>query len=140
MLKDPLKELLGYRLRRVSSAMLSELSEKLVHLDLRPAEASVLVLIAANPKISQSDACRMLGMQSANMAPLAKKLQERGFIERKPLDGRSHGLTLTMEGHDLTRQVQSILDAQEAALLAKIPEEIRDAFTKGLDALWPENA
>ena len=59
-----------------------------------PSEASVLLVIEANPNISQSEIGRMLEIAGANMAPLISRLQKRELIERQSVDGRSHGLEL----------------------------------------------
>src|SRR6185437_16592952 len=55
MVIDPLKGLPGYALRRVSAAFMAELASRLAVLDLRPAEATVLLVIGVNPGITQSD-------------------------------------------------------------------------------------
>lgn len=136
---DPLKDYPGYALRRASVAAMAELARKLAVLDLRPTEATVLVVIAANVKITQSELVKMLDMASANMAPLVSRLEARGLIEREPVDGRSQGLSLSTAGHGFVARVKKIIDAHEDGLLAKLPASQRGAFVAALRALWSES-
>ncbi|HKX55834.1 MAG TPA: helix-turn-helix domain-containing protein, partial [Xanthomonadales bacterium] len=95
MANDPLENYPGYSLRRASAAAMARLARRFAKLDLRPTDASVLMVIDANPNITQSEISRMLDIASANMAPLVSRLADRGLVERLPVDGRSHGLALT---------------------------------------------
>jgi DNA-binding MarR family transcriptional regulator len=133
---DPLKDLPGYALRRASSAAMQKLARRLSQLDLRPSEASVLMVIEANPNISQSEIGRMLEIAGANMAPLISRLEKRELVERQPVDGRSHGLELTASGRALNLRAKKETRAHEAQLLAKIPAAHRSAFLTALHALW----
>jgi DNA-binding MarR family transcriptional regulator len=133
---DPLKDLPGYALRRASSAAMQKLARTLSELDLRPTEASVLLVIEANPNITQSEIGRMLDIAGANMAPLIGRLEKRELLQRQPVDGRSHGLQLTPRGRALNVRAKKLMQAHEEALLAKIPASHRDVFLTTLHALW----
>ena len=132
---DPLKDYPGYLLRRSSLTAMASLAKRLEGLSIRPTEASVLCVIAANPNSTHSEIGRLLDIASANMAPLISRLADRELLERLPMDGRSHGLALTRAGRTLTRQIQGVIDQHEAALLARIPVAQRSAFLAGLRAL-----
>ena len=133
---DPLKDLPGYALRRASSAAMQKLARALSQLDLRPTEASVLLVIESNPNITQSEIGRMLDIAGANMAPLISRLEKRQLVQRQPVDGRSHGLALTSRGRALNVRAKKVMKSHEEALLAKIPAGHRDAFLATLQALW----
>lgn len=133
---DPLEDYPGYLLRRASAAALTDLAGRLEPLNLRPSEGAVLQAINANPGTTQSDIGRLLDIASANMAPLASRLESRNLIEREAVDGRSHGLVLTAAGRALTARVAKAFAAHEVALLKKIPAAHRSAFLKGLQAIW----
>ena len=117
VMSDPLRVLPGYLLRRASSAALADLNRRLEEVGLRHAEASLLVLLAANPGTTQSALGRQLDIQRANMAPLVARLDARGFISRKPVDGRSEGLHLTPAGERSAADALAAMTAHEAALL-----------------------
>ena len=139
MIKDPVNDLPGYALRRVSAALMSRLAARLARLELRPAEATVLLVIAANPGVTQSEIGRLLGIVSANMAPLAARLAERDLIVREAVDGRSQGLTLSETGRRVAQRARSIMEDLEADLLARIPKAERAAFMRVLHALANNN-
>jgi DNA-binding MarR family transcriptional regulator len=136
MVIDPLKDFPGYALRRASVAVMTALARRIAALSLRPAEATVLVVIEANPGITQSEVGQLLDIARANMAPLTARLFERDLIERERVDGRSHGLSLSAAGRQLTKKVQQAMAEQEAALMAKIPRAHHGIFLSALQALW----
>lgn len=135
---DPLKDLPGYALRRASATAMAGLAQRLAALNVRPTEASVLLIVEANPNITQSEIGKMLNMASANTTTLVTRLTDRNLIEREPVDGRSNGLKLTRAGHALAIRARSALMAHEAALLARVPRKYRSAFLAALRALWQD--
>lgn len=132
---DPLNSYHGYLLRRASAASMGDLAKRLKSLDLSPTEATVLNVIAANPNASQADIGRLLDIATANMAPLVSRLVDRDLVERRPVDGRSHGLVLTAAGRKLTAKIKTIFAEHEEDLLARIPKAQRESFLAGLRAL-----
>ena len=133
---DPLENYPGYSLRRASAASMAKLARRFSALDLRPTEASVLMVIDANPNITQSEIGRMLDIVSANMAPLVSRLVDRDLLERQPVDGRSHGLSLTRRGTEITRKVKTAVADHEEELLAQVPVGQRKAFLAILRTMW----
>ena len=138
-MRDPLSILPGYILRRASSAVGAELSRRLALLDLRTVDMSVLLLVEANPGITQSELGRMLDIQRANMNPIASGLSERKLIVREAVDGRSQGLTLTASGDVLATQAKAIVQAFETELIERVPPDLRPHVLPVLKALWSSN-
>jgi DNA-binding MarR family transcriptional regulator len=132
---DPISHLPGYALRRASNAMMAAFAQALEPTGLRVSEATALILIKANPGIAQSRLCAALDIQSANMTPMLTRLEQRGLVERKPVDGRTNGIYLTAKGEAVARQVHHIIDAHETALVARIPEVHRAHILPALQAL-----
>lgn len=137
-MNDPLKSLPGYLLRRVSNALQDEFTAKLSALNLRPSDASIMVLIDANPEITPSALGHMLGIQRANMVPIIARLENKGLILRTALDGRSYGMSFTKEGKAIHTQVKQAIKSHEDSILARIPKEHQDIFLSSLEVLWPE--
>lgn len=133
---DPLQELPGYLLRRASAASLVDLNRRLEGLGLRHTDAALLVLIDANPGITQSALGKVLDIQRANMAPIIARLDARGLVRRKPVDGRSEGLSLTGEGQAVLLKAREVMDSHEARLVAKITPDMRSVLVPLLKALW----
>lgn len=135
-MRDPLQNSPGYSLRRASNAMMGELGQRLAELDLRMADASVLMLIEANPRITASAIGRALDIQRANMVPLLKKLEDAKLVERAPIDGKSQGLSLTEHGEIRLAEARAVIDLFEAHLIERVPEAHRAHLLPALDALW----
>lgn len=135
MIDDPVKTLPGYALRRVSATVMARLAVRLERFQLRPAEATVLLVIGANPGVKQSQIGRLLDIASANMAPLTARLVDRGLIIRQAVDGRSQGLRLSEAGRRMAHKARTTMEEVEADLLARIPEDDREGFLRGLVAL-----
>ena len=79
-------------------------------------------MIAENPDCSQTEVGQALAIKRANMVPLISRLMERGLVERRRLDGRSHALTLTEEGGVVARDAHARIARHEVRftdLLAK---------------------
>ena len=133
---NPLEKLLGYHLRRASAAMLTQLGEGFSELDLKFTETSVLVMVEANPGMKQSDIGRALGIKSANMAPLVAVLNDRGYINKKPLDGRSQGLHLSDSGKKIVRKIWELIEINEKWLLRNLDEDTFEPLKDTLEKIW----
>ena len=136
-MKDPLLRLAGYVLRRASAATLAELNRAPGAARSAARGRALLMLIDSSPGLTQSEAGRILDIQRANMVPFVARLEERGLIERRQVDGRSQALDLTR-----TRAVgsspgaQRVVAAHEAALIGRVPESLRPMVLPVLMALW----
>ena len=137
-LDTPLDRRLGYQLRRASAAVLADLARSLGDLDLKPTEASVLLVIGGDSGITQSEIGRLLAIQRANMAPIAAMLTKRGLVERTRADGRSQGLRLSEAGAATAAEVEQRIDAHEARFLPDLPPQDRAALVALLRRIWSE--
>ncbi|KUR77233.1 MarR family winged helix-turn-helix transcriptional regulator [Novosphingobium sp. FSW06-99] len=133
---DILRQRPGYALRRAANAMMGELSRRLATIDLRIAEASVLLLVDRRDDVTASEIGRVLDIQRANMVPLLGRLEVAGLIERKPIDGKSQAVLLTALGHQRRAEADAITTTFEDDLLARIAPEHRDHLVPALGALW----
>ncbi len=119
-LENPFAGHLGYLLRRASNAIIGELAQRLDAVGLKVSEASILLLIEHNPRITQSELGRILGIKRANMVPLSAGLEARGLVMRAPVDGRSHGLVLTSAGQAAFADASRIMLQQERVILDRL--------------------
>ncbi len=118
----PLDGLIGYALRRAQLAVFDDAIRALAKLDLRPAQYSVLSLIAHTPGLRQSQVAEALGIQRANFVALLNGLERRGLALRSaaPNDRRSHALHLTEEGERVLRRANAVVAIIEGRLDAKL--------------------
>ncbi|MFK7840663.1 MAG: MarR family winged helix-turn-helix transcriptional regulator [Sphingorhabdus sp.] len=136
---DPLIALPGYVLNRAAAANLANLNQQLSKLGLRHSDASLLMLVASNAGLTQSDAGKMLDIQRANMVPLVSRLMKRDLILKEPVDGRSHGLFLTRKGKAFHKEAVAIINDLEARMLESVSEDLRPHLMPILSALWDFN-
>jgi DNA-binding MarR family transcriptional regulator len=134
--QEPLLGLTGYVLRRASTATLAEFSQRLAPLDLRPIDATLLVLLDAAPHVTHSEVAATLGLRRPNLVPVVAGLQMRGLLERKRVDFRSEGLALTSQGGALLKKVRRVIALHEEQLMERVPSELRPMVLPILMALW----
>ena len=121
---DVLDDLLGYSLRRAQLAMFASFDEATRGKHLTPPRFTALVVIGANPGLSQSVLGRVLGIARSGAMLMTDLLEERGLVERRrrPNDGRAWGLHLTRRGEQfvgpMKRRVLE-LDFKKAGLLTR---------------------
>jgi DNA-binding MarR family transcriptional regulator len=128
--------LLGYHLRRASVLVMADLTQALEPLGLKPAEASVLFVIAAAGGITQAEIGRILGIQRANMAPIMGNLIKRGLVGRQAVDGRSQALRLTRAGAAMHRQAMEATQEHEQRLFGHLSAQERARTIALLQGLW----
>jgi len=115
---DVLDQHLGYSARRLQIWIFQDFIRRLAEIDIRPAQYSVLVVIGANPGLSQADLAEALGIERARMVHLLDRLESRALIERQPsaVDRRSHALHLAREGQRLLKRAKALAAEHEAQL------------------------
>jgi DNA-binding MarR family transcriptional regulator len=114
--------IIGYRLRRAQVAGFARFAERFAAVGIKPAEYSVLVLLADNPRAKPSEIAAALGIKRANFVSLAAGLETRGLIERQrpEADRRAQALVLTRSGGAMVRRMRKIQDAFETELVAAL--------------------
>lgn len=113
---------LGYFLRRVQVWVFQDFIRTLSSIDLRPAQYSVLSVIAANRGLSQADVAQLLGIERARLVRLLDRLEKRGLTQRlaSPVDRRSHALQLTPAGQALLKRARALAQVHEGNLVDKL--------------------
>ncbi len=130
--------IIGYRLRRAQLMVFQDFIESFAAVPLRPAEFSVLVLIARVPGLKQSEIAAQLGIKRANFVTLMDGLERRGFAERRksPDDKRSHSLHLTEEGASFVKRMLPLWEGHERRLIERLGGEAeRDLLIALLDRI-----
>ena len=135
---DTVSGIVGYRLRRAQLHVFQQFNLHFAEFDLRPAEFSVLALIADNPGSKQTEIAHALGIKRANFVALISGLDARGLTERRLLAGdrRSHALFLTALGARTMTKLSKAQADFEARWVAKLGgREARDQLLALLDRL-----
>ena len=125
---------LGYFVRRLQVWIFQDFVRTLSAFDIRPAQFSVLVVIEANPGLSQADLGETLGIERARLVRLLDDLERRGLTRRRPspTDRRSHALSLTESGKAALKRIKSFAAEHEAHLTDRLGADKRDLLLAAL--------
>jgi DNA-binding MarR family transcriptional regulator len=117
-----LNERLGYFVRRLQVWVFQDFIRRLSRLDLSPAQFSVIVVIGANPGLSQAQLATTLGIERARLVRLLHRLEQRGLTERRRAasDGRRHALVLTRSGEKMLSDATKLAEQHEDGLKQKL--------------------
>ena len=97
---DLLDELVGYALRRAQVSMFAAFHDATRGLDITPPRFTALLIIGANPGLSQTVLGNVLGSARSGAMMMTDWLEGRGLVERRRRNGdaRAWGLYLTPDG------------------------------------------
>ncbi len=120
-----LKDMLGFRLRRIQNHLSKNFAERLAGRDIKPGEFSALALIAANPGISQIQLATEGGFDKAALVVLLDDLERWGWAVRRrsTADRRRHALEITPKGEKALAELFAIGLANEATVTDALAEE-----------------
>src|SRR3989304_6280698 len=133
---DVLDELLGYSLRRAQVAIFHSFYEATRGLGVTPPRFTAMVVVGANPGISQSTLGSVLGIARSGAMTLTDWFEARGWVERRRArsGGRAWGLPLTPRGEKLVagmkRRVAEGDLKRAASLTAKERRELMGLLGK----------
>ena len=129
--------LIGYMLRRAQIAVFQDIFRAFAEVGIRPAQFSVLTVIAHNPGRTQSQVSAALGIKRTNFVALIDGLERRGLAERRPAqrDRRSHALHLTDAGKTTVRRLNRMVDKLEAGMIRRIGRDRRVVLLELLQRL-----
>lgn len=121
----PLNDFVGYRLRRAQLSVFAGFELALRGIGLSPGQLSVLVVIARNPGLTQSEVCAALGIQRANFTPLFHELEAKSLAIREvlPADRRSNALRLTPVGRQVLGRALLLHERLEKRITSCLGEE-----------------
>lgn len=137
---DILADLVGYQLHRAEIDSYRQFVTLFGNNRTSPKQFSTLVLVAANPDLSQADLRILLGMDRATTTVMIDTLEDRDLLFRKrsKVDRRKHVLRLTERGekslqlmkqrvrkHD--EKLTSRLTSQERTTLMSLLRKIRSS-------------
>src|SRR3954451_24925833 len=111
--------LLGYRLRVAQQALFRDFQVSVA--ELSPGRVGILLLIEANPGVTQSRLARAVHLDRSTMVGVIDMLEERGLIERRRgEDRRTNGLWLTRAGGGLIARMKKRIELHEQRVAARL--------------------
>lgn len=122
--------LLGYNLRRAHIAVFHRFGEAFEALDISPPQYGTLLLIDANPGISQSAIAEALRFDRSTLVQIIDRLERRGLVVRDVAqhDRRSHALRLTDAGATLLAELERVGAQHERDIASGLTAEEKETL------------
>lgn len=101
-------------------------TEKTSNYKLSPSQARALIYIESHPSANQKDVADYFSLRGASTSTLIKKLEDRGYVEKKPSRGsqdRSNKLYLTAAGSKISTNLRNTFVDIENRLVDKLTDE-----------------
>jgi len=132
-----LDQLLGYSLRRAQVALFLAFHAATHGKHITPPRFTALVIVGANPGISQSTLGAALGIARSGAMLLTNWMVGRGLVERRrrPDDGRAWGLHLTRRGTRAVDEMKTAVVAEDRRRAATLSAGERRELLRLLDQL-----
>ena len=121
----PLPELIGYRLRLAQQSVFRDFAASVPGLS--PGRIGMLLLIEANPGVTQSRLAHAVDRDRSTMVGALDQLEEKGLIERrKGEDRRTNALWLTRSGRSLLARAKRAIAIHERRIASRLSLAERD--------------
>jgi DNA-binding MarR family transcriptional regulator len=135
-LVNPMDRFVGYKIRRIKHAIISELNDILSGFELRIMDFAVLSIIETNPRIYQNEITRLVGAEPPALVLSLDRLEKANYLFRQlsPNDRRLRTLHLTPEGKKLIKKVTAKVEQQERRIQLAVRGDLTQ-FVAGLDDL-----
>jgi DNA-binding MarR family transcriptional regulator len=132
-----LPSLLGYHLRIAHIAVFQNFSRTVGEAGITPPQLGTLLLVEANPGISQSAVAEALRFDRSTLGQIVDRLEERGLLKRESSarDRRSHALALTAAGARLLVTLKELLRVHEAEIAHELSSSERATLLSLLERL-----
>jgi DNA-binding MarR family transcriptional regulator len=107
--------LIGYGLRCAQTTVFQHFGQSLAEHSVSPPQFGALVLIEANPGVSQSAVAAALRFDRSTLVQIIDRLEERGLVTREASarDRRSHALMLTDAGAETLQALKRAVQRHE---------------------------
>ena len=130
----PLPGLLGYRLRLAQQAVFRDFAASVS--ELPPGRVGILLLIDANPGVTQSRLAQAVGLDRSTLVGVLHTLEARALVERRRgEDRRTNGLWLTRGGRALVADLKRRIRAHERRVATRLTASERAQLLALLEKL-----
>ena len=114
-----LSSLLGYRLRLAQQAVFRDFARSIP--EASPGRVGILLLIDANPGVTQSRLAQAVGVDRSTMVVVLHALQARELVERRRgEDRRTNGLWLTRTGRTVVASLKQRIRIHERRVASRL--------------------
>jgi MarR family transcriptional regulator, temperature-dependent positive regulator of motility len=105
--------------------------------DLTPRQLAVLVAVAENEGLSQTDLVERTGVDRSTLADIVKRLKEKGLLQRRRTkeDARAYAVKLTEDGRRVLRTAEPLAKRVDDRILDALPAKRREEFVGALASI-----
>ena len=136
-----LPQLIGYNLRFAHVAVFQHFSEKLGVYGISAPQFGTMLLIDANPGVSQSSVAEALRFDRSTLVQIIDRLENRDLVVRAVAahDRRSHALKLTEQGTALLATLKSLAREHEDEIARALEDGERETLIRLLERIHTPN-
>jgi len=116
-----------------SDAFVSEMGG----IDLTPRQFAVLLTVAQNEGLSQTDLVQLTGIDRSTLADIVRRMLKKGLLQRRRTreDARAYAVKLSDEGVRVLSAACPKVEAVDARILGSLSADQRAALIEGLKAI-----
>jgi DNA-binding MarR family transcriptional regulator len=105
--------------------------------DLTPRQYAVLVAVAENEGLSQTNLVEMTGIDRSTLADIIRRMLKKGLVQRRRTkeDARAYAVKLTEEGRRILRSAEPMARRVDDRILQALPATQRDRFLTDLNTI-----
>ena len=129
---------IGYNLRCAQVAVFQHFRNTIGEVEISPPQYGALVLIEANPGISQSAIASSLRFDRSTLVQIIDRLEHRKLVVREvsAKDRRSHALKLTDIGHAVLTELNNLVNTHEEHIMRNLSVNERKTLMKLLARVY----
>jgi DNA-binding MarR family transcriptional regulator len=122
----------AFLLAQLGAHAANQFAERLVVLQLTPADAGILRLLRVTAAISQQELSEKLRIHPSRLVAILDNLEQRQLVERKPNpnDRRLYSLHLTKAGGEVLERIGKVAREHQDALLSALSAVDRRKLTE----------
>jgi DNA-binding MarR family transcriptional regulator len=130
----------AFLLAQVGAHAAAKFAERLRDLDLVPAHAGILRILAATPAITQQALAAALGTLPSRLVGMVDDLESKGLVERQSDDNdrRRYALRLTQKGTAMLQSVGKLAREHQQSMLAALSEQEQRQLASFLQRIGDE--
>jgi DNA-binding MarR family transcriptional regulator len=124
-------------LHRAGQCASDMFASEMAGLDLTPRQFAVLLTVAQNEGLSQTDLVLLTGIDRSTLADIVRRMLKKGLIQRRRTreDARAYAVKLTDEGLRVLSAARPKVEAVDARILATLSADQRTTLVEDLKAI-----
>jgi DNA-binding MarR family transcriptional regulator len=105
--------------------------------DLTPRQYAVLLTVAQNEGLSQTQLVELTGIDRSTLADIVRRMLKKDLLQRRRTraDARAYAVKLTEEGSKALKTHDPLARRVDERILASLPTAQRDRFLQDLNAI-----